>query len=113
MIWTCRRGWAQIHDFLQERSETLSGVAGRRLSVDPAGGRFQRRIEGQGAMPVVLEAMALGGAGSQRQRRTEAVQGLKGGLLIHAKDGRMLRRLQAQPDDIGGLSRLFYPLTYR
>lgn len=106
-------GRAQIHDLLQERSETLSGVAGRRLSVDPAGGRFQRRIEGQGAMPVVLEAMALGAAGRQRQRRTEAVEGLNGGLLIRAKDGRMLRRPQVQPDDIGGLSKIFYPLTYR
>ncbi len=52
-------------------------------------------------MPVIFEAVPFGSPGRKRKHRIEAIQSLNRGLLIHAKHGRVLRRLQIQPDDIG------------
>jgi hypothetical protein len=64
--------WAQCDDFLQESDEILTGMARGSLSVYPAGGRFQRGVERQRAVPVVLEAVTLGAA----SRRIQLLRGL-------------------------------------
>ena len=46
---------AQRDDFLQESNDIPARVAGCGCSVNPAGCRFQRAIEGQRAGPVVLK----------------------------------------------------------
>ena len=51
-------------------------------------------------MPDVLEAVSLGATGRQRQNGIAAVERLNRGLLIHAEDGGMLRRIQIQADDL-------------
>jgi hypothetical protein len=48
----------------------------------------------------VLEAVSLGAARRQRQDGIAPIERLDGGLFIHAKDGRMLRRIQIEPDDL-------------
>ena len=60
-------------------------------------------VQRQRAVPEVLEAMALGAPGRQRQHRILAVQRLDRGLLVHAEHRRMLRRVQVQPDHVGRL----------
>jgi hypothetical protein len=97
-------GRAEGDNFLQEGNEVLTGVASGSLSVNPAGGRFQCRIEGERAVPVVLEAVTFGAAGGKRQYWIEPVQSLNGSLFIHAENGRMLGRVQRQADNVGRLA---------
>ena len=97
-------GQTQVNNLPQESNEILAGMASTRFSVNSAGCRLQRGIEGQRAMPVVLEAVALGAAWRKRQNRIEPVQSLNSGLLIHTKDGRMLGWVKVQPDDVSCLS---------
>ena len=54
-------------------------------------------------MPVVLEAVALGAAGRQRQHGIEAVERLNGGFLVDGEDRRVVRRIDVQADHVGGL----------
>src|SRR5262249_58011839 len=51
-----------------------------------------------------LDAWALETPWAERENRVEPIQGLDLGLLIQAKDGRMLRRIDVQADDVSGLS---------
>ena len=53
-------------------------------------------------MPVVLEAVTFGASRRERQDGIETIQGLNGGLLIHAEHGRVLGRAQIEAEDIGG-----------
>jgi hypothetical protein len=97
-------GRTQGGDFLQESDEVLAGVASRGRSVNPAGGSFQSRIEGERPMPVIFETVPLGAAGRKRQNRIEPVERLNGGLFVDAEEGRMLGRVQIQADDVCGLA---------
>jgi hypothetical protein len=74
-------GRAEGDDFLQEGNEVLTGVASGSLSVNPTGGRFQGRIEGERAVPAVLEAVTFGPAGRKRQYWIEPVQSLNRSLF--------------------------------
>ena len=47
--------------------------------------------------------MGLGSARRKGQDRIQAVQGLDGRLFVHAKDGGMIRRVQVEADNVGGL----------
>ena len=42
-------------------------------------------------MPVVFESVPFGSPRRKRKHRIQAIQRLNGGLLIHAKHGRVLR----------------------
>lgn len=53
-------------------------------------------------MPVILEAVAFGASRRERQDGIETIQGLKGGLLIDAEPGCVLRRAQIEAEDVGG-----------
>jgi 20S proteasome alpha/beta subunit len=88
------------HDLLQEPDELVTGVARGRFADDRARLRFQGGIEGEGPVTDVLEAVALGAAGRQRQDRIASVEGLNRGLFIDAEDGCVLRRIQIQPDNL-------------
>src|SRR5438270_13192862 len=46
-------------------------------------------VQRQRAVAVILEAMALGAPGRERQHRIESIQGLNGRLLVHAEHRRM------------------------
>src|SRR5215469_2052601 len=52
-------------------------------------------------MPAVLKAVAFGSPRRHREHGIEAVQCLYGGLLVHTEQGRVLRRVQVQANDIG------------
>ena len=54
-------------------------------------------------MAVVFKAVPLRAARGQGQHRVEPVQRLDGGLFVHAKHRRVLRRMQIQREDVGGL----------
>lgn len=54
-------------------------------------------------MPIIFKPMPFSSPGRQEQHRIFAVQGLDGSFLIHAKHGRMLRRVQVQADDVRSL----------
>ena len=51
--------WAQGHDLSQEGDELATGVAGGGFSVDAAGGRIQRGMQGKRAVAAVLEAVSV------------------------------------------------------
>jgi hypothetical protein len=53
----------RVDDALQERHEVIAGVARCGLADDFADARIQRGIQRQRAVPVVLEAVTLGGPG--------------------------------------------------
>ncbi len=54
-------------------------------------------------MAVVLKSVPLRPSRRQWQHGIQTIQGLDGGLLVDAKHGRMLRRIEVQPDDVGRL----------
>lgn len=54
-------------------------------------------------MPEILEAVTLRTPRRQWQHRVQTIQRLNRRLLIDAEHDRVLRRIQIQPDDIGGL----------
>ena len=95
---------AQGDHLLEKGDELAAGVAGGGLAVDAAGGGIERRIQGERAVPVVLEAVAFGASRRERQDGIETVQGLNGGLLIDAEHGRVLRRVQIEAEDVGGFA---------
>jgi hypothetical protein len=94
-------GRAQRHHFFQEGNEVTAGMAGRGSAVHAAGLGVQCCIERKRSMPVVLEAVTLGASRRKRQHGIEPIQGLDGSLLIDAKHGGMLRRLQIQAENVG------------
>ena len=53
-------------------------------------------------MTHVFKAAPLGRPGAQGQKGLDSIQGLDGALFIHAKDGRLLRRLQIKTNDLFG-----------
>lgn len=91
------------HEVGEEGDELGRGVSRGGLAQHLAGLGVEGCVQRQRAMPVVLEAVALGTPRRQRQHRVFAVQGLDRGLLVHAEHGRMLRRVQVQADNVSGL----------
>ena len=89
---------------MQEGDEFTTGVAGGGFSVDAAGGRIQRSIQGKRAVAAVLEAVAFGASGRERKDGIETVQGLNRGFLVDAEYGRVLRRAQIEAEDVGGFA---------
>jgi hypothetical protein len=52
---------------------------------------------------VVLNAVAFCPAWRERQHRIQPIERLNGSLLVGGKDDGVLRRIQVQPNDVGGL----------
>lgn len=93
---------AQGYDLLQEGNELTAGMASRGFAMDTTGGGVESGIQGEGSVPVVLEAMTFGASWGERQDGIETIQGLNGGLLIDAEHRRVLRRAQIEAKDVGG-----------
>src|SRR6202045_5019068 len=74
------------------------------LTQDLAAFGVERSVERERAMPIVLKAVALGPPGAKRQYRVEAIEGLNRGLLIDTEHRSVLRRIDVEPDHIGGLA---------
>src|SRR5208337_30068 len=60
-------------------------------------------VERERSMPVVLKAMSLRTPRRERQHRIEPIEGLNGGFLVNAKHSGVLRRMQVEGDNVGGL----------
>ena len=96
-------GWAAA-TFFQEPQELLvavPGIAG--IGCDLPGGHLQGGKQGGGAVPDVVMGAAGSQARAQRQHRRGPVQGLDLGFLIDADHDRVVRRVQAQANDIADL----------
>src|ERR1700677_970549 len=89
---------------LQEQHELIAGMARGCFAEHFAGLHVQSSIERQGAVPVVLEPMALGAPRGHRQNRIQTVQRLDGALLIHAENRSVLRWIQIKSDDLSRLA---------
>ena len=87
----------------EKRDKLLGGMPRGRLSQNLSRFRVERRVQGERAVPVVLESVPLEATWRERQNRIETVQSLNGGLLIHAEHRSVLRRIQIQADDVGRL----------
>ena len=87
----------------EEGNELSRGVARRRFAQDLTGLGVERRVERERAMPEILKTVAFRPPWRKRQHRIEPIQGLDRGFLIDAKYGRVLRWMQIQADDVGGL----------
>src|ERR1700730_5795777 len=87
----------------QEGNELRTGVTGGGLAQHLSGPGVERRVEGEGALADVLEAMAFGAAGRQRQDGVASIEGLDGGLFVEAEYDRVLGRVQVEGDHVGRL----------
>src|SRR5208283_3337954 len=94
----------QRNNLAQEGHKLLGGMASSGLAEDLAVFGVERGVERERAMPIVLEAVALGPPGAERQHRVEAIEGLNRGLLIDTEHRGVLRRIDVEPDHIGGLA---------
>src|SRR5579862_1182679 len=79
-------------------------MAGSGLTQNLAAAGVERGVERERPMPIVLEAVALGPPGAKRQHRVEAIERLDRGLLIDTEHCGMLRWIDVEPYDIGGLA---------
>ena len=103
MMWISRVAGLRAHDLLEERHKLVAGMPLGRLPQDEAALRLERGVEGQRAVPDIFEAVPLRAARRQRQNRVAPIQRLNRRLLVHAKHGGMLRRVEIEPDDLGRL----------
>ncbi len=81
-----------------EKLRTRVPLGGHAL--DSAGGDIECGIERQGAIALVLEAVAFRPTGRQRQDRIQPIERLDVRLLVDRKDHRVGRRLEVQPDHV-------------
>src|ERR1700730_5499027 len=81
--------------------DALLGLGG--LAANEAGGDFERREQVDRAMPFVGAFEALNNLAAAGQHIPPGpLQRLDRRLLVDAQDQRMFRRVQVEPDDIGG-----------
>ena len=79
-------------------------MAGGGLTQDLAAFGVERSVERERAVPIVLEAVALGPPRAKRQHRVEAIERLDGSLLVDTEHRGVLRRIDVEPDHVGGLA---------
>ena len=94
----------QRHDLAEKGHKLLGGMVGGGLTQDFAAFGVQRSVERERTMPKVLEAVALGSPRAERQHGVEAIERLDSGLLIDTEHRGVLRRINVQPDHVGGLT---------
>ena len=90
------------YDLFEKADKLLAGVAAGSASDDLAASGLEGGIKGEGAMTEILEPMTLGPSRRKRQHGIEPVEGLDGGLFVHAEDRGMGWRGQIQSNDVGG-----------
>ena len=91
------------HDIGKKVDKLGAGMALSGLAEDFSASGIEGRVKGKGSVAVILETMSLGPAWRKGQNRIQAVEGLDSGLFIYAKDCGMIRRVQIEADNIGGL----------
>ena len=89
-------------DLLEKADELLAGVAAGSASDDLAAAGLEGGIKGEGAVTEILEPMTLSPSRRERQHGIETIEGLDGGLFVHAEDGGMGGRGQIESNDVGG-----------
>jgi hypothetical protein len=87
----------------EEGHKLLAGVPRGGFAYHLAIARVKRGIQRKGAVAVYSKPWRSSRPGDRGRDRIESLQGLDGGLFIHAKHCRMLRRFHVQPDNIGRL----------
>ncbi len=93
-----------VHDDVSEKRHELGrGVALGSLAQHLTGLGIESRVQRQGAVAEILEAMTLGATRRQRQHRIEAIQRLNGRLLIDTEHCRVRRRIEVETNDVRGL----------
>src|SRR3974377_1997778 len=90
-------------DVPQKRAGLLGRVASGGLAEHLSALGVESRIERQRAVAEVLEPVALGAAWRERKNGIEPIEGLDRCLLVHAEYRGMLRRIDVEPDHVGGL----------
>ena len=91
------------HHLGKKVDELGAGMALSSLAKDFSASGIQGSVERKGAVAVILETMSLGPARRKGQNRIQTVQGLDSSLFVYAKDGGMIRRVQIQANNVGGL----------
>ena len=91
------------HDIGKKVDKLGAGIALSGLAEDFSASGVEGRVKGKGSVAVILETMSLGPAWRKGQNRIQTVEGLDSGLFIYAKDCGMIRRVQIEADNIGGL----------
>ncbi|SPK77522.1 protein of unknown function (plasmid) [Cupriavidus taiwanensis] len=87
----------------QERDELLAGMAWCGLADYLPVCRIECGKQAERAVALVFKAMTLGAPRRQRQHPVLAIQGLNGGLLVHAEHHCMRWRVQIQPNHVRSL----------
>src|SRR5213595_2510370 len=62
------------------------------------------RVQRERTVAAILKAVTFGPSGRQRQHWIKAVKCLNRRLFVHTKNDRMGRRIEIQPDNVGGLN---------
>ena len=91
------------HHLGKKVDELGAGMALSRLAKDFSASGIKGRVKRKGSMAVILKTVSLGSAGRKGPHRIQAVQGLDCSLFVYAKDGGVIRRVQIEADNVGGL----------
>src|SRR5438128_12295712 len=70
------------------------------------------RVQRERTVAAILKAVTFGPSGRQRQHWIKAVKCLNRRLFVHTKNDRMGRRIEIQPDNVGGLMTDFTERTH-
>src|SRR5205823_2336096 len=90
-------------DVGKKSDELFTGMTRRSFANDLTGSGVQGRIERERAMSLVFETMTFRSTRRHRKNRVKPIQSLNGCLFVHAKHHSVLRRLQIQSNDVGGV----------
>jgi hypothetical protein len=90
-------------DLREESDELGTGVSAYGAAENLTGSSIEGGIQRQGSVAEVLEAVSFRSTGRQRQDGVETIERLDGGFLVNAENGRMLRRVHVEADDVRGL----------
>lgn len=88
---------------IEKGQKVMAGVARRRHALDLPRAHVERGVGRERPVAHVLEAVPLRAAGREWQDGVTPVERLDAGLLILAEDDCVGRRVEIEPDHIGGL----------
>src|SRR5690349_1083154 len=96
------RGHAGLDGF-QEIAKLDGAVTPMKLTDNSTGLGIERSEQVDGAVTHVIRRAALGLAGSHRQHRLTAIEGLNLGLFVHAQHQCLIGRIEIQAHDVAHL----------
>ncbi len=96
--------WSLTGDeIVQKGDELCTGVAGTGLADDLAAPGIKGCVERERSMAIIFKAVPFRPTGRERQDEVQTIQRLDGTLFVDTEHCGVERRLEVQPDDIGGL----------